>query len=457
MTGERLTSGSNSLPRLAIEYVPVDEFVAYARNAKKHPPSQIAKLRAIIRAVGFRNPMLWARVAGGRLIIAGHGRLIAAKAEGLAEVPAIDCSDLAPAQIRTLRLADNRISEDGEWDDDLLAAEVAELEELEDGLAQLAGFTDKEVEKLLAEAEAAASGGAAGNVGLTDPDAAPELPERPVSTRGDVWLCGKHRIACGDCTDAELVGALLAGTKPLLMVTDPPYGVEYDPAWRARPESAPRRRDGSIAAAVAIGAVQNDDRADWTAAWQLFPGDVAYVWCASLYSPEVALSLAAVGFERRAQIIWRKAHFAISRGHYHWQHEPCWYVVRKGGTGHWSGDRKQTTVWDITSLVGYTSQTEGSDARTGHGTQKPVECMRRPILNNSKPGDLVYDPFLGSGSTLVAAEMTGRVCLGCELNPAYCDMIVRRWQEFTGRAAMLEGDSRSFEATGAERGALVAI
>jgi DNA modification methylase len=457
LTGERLTSGSNSLPRLAIDYVPVDEFVAYARNAKKHPPNQIAKLRAIIRAVGFRNPILWARAAGGRLIIAGHGRLIAAKAEGLAEVPAIDCSDLTPGQIRTLRLADNRIGEDGEWDDDLLAAEVAELEELEDGLAQLAGFTDKEVEKLLAEAAAAASGVAAGNMGLTDPDAAPELPERPVSARGDVWLCGKHRIACGDCTDAELVGALLAGAKPHLMVTDPPYGVEYDPAWRARPESSPRRRDGSITGARALGVVLNDDRADWTPAWQLFPGDVAYVWCASLYSPEVALSLAAAGFERRAQIIWRKAHFAISRGHYHWQHEPCWYVVRKGETGHWAGDRKQTTVWDITSMVGFTSQTEGSEKRTGHSTQKPVDCMRRPILNNSKSGDLVYDPFLGSGSTLVAAEMTGRVCLGCELNPAYCDMIVRRWQEFTGRAAVLEGDSRTFEATGAERGALIAI
>jgi DNA modification methylase len=441
-----LTEAAKALPRLAIEYVSVDEFVAYARNAKKHPPKQIAKLRAIIRAVGFRNPMLWARAAGGRLIIAGHGRLIAAKAEGLVEVPAIDCSDLTPTQIRTLRLADNRIAEDGEWDDDLLAAEVAELEELEDGLAQLAGFTDKEVERLLAEAAAAASGVAAGSMGLTDPDAAPEPPERPVSVRGDVWLCGKHRVACGDCTDAELIGALLAGAKPHLMVTDPPYGVRYDPTWREEYDQFKRH---------AVGKVENDDRADWREAWQLFPGDVAYIWHSALYGPEVAASLEAVGFERRCQIVWNKQHFVFGRGHYHWKHEPCWYVVRKGATGQWSGDRRQSTVWDIPNANPMGGREE--DTRTVHGTQKPVDCMRRPILNNSKPGDLVYDPFLGSGTTLIASEMTGRICYGAELNPAYCDIIVRRWQEFTGRFAILEGDSRSFEATGAERGALIAI
>jgi DNA modification methylase len=438
------------LLRLAIEYVSVDEFVAYARNAKKHPAKQIEKLRAIIRAVGFRNPMLWARVHGGRLIIVGHGRLIAAKAEGLREVPAIDCSDLTPAEIKMLRLADNRIAEDGEWDDDLLAAEVAELE---DGLARLAGFTDKEVDKLLAAAAAAVAGGAGG--GLTDPEATPEAPERPVSAPGDIWLCGKHRIACGDCTSPELVAALLAGAKPHLMATDPPYGVDYDPDWRFRPETAPPRR--APATFKSTGEVANDDRADWTSAWSLFPGDVAYVWCASLYSPEAVLSLEAAGFERRSQIMWRKAHFAISRGHYHWQHESCWYVVRRGANGHWNGDRRQTTVWDIVSLTGFTSQEFGADARTGHGTQKPIDCMRRPILNNSKPGDLVYDPFLGSGTTLVAAEMTRRVCYGAELKPAFCDIAVRRWQEYTGRAAVLEGDSRSFEATGAERGSLIAI
>jgi DNA modification methylase len=441
LTGGRLTTAAKSLPRLTIDYVPVDEFVAYARNAKKHPPKQIEKLRAIIRAVGFRVPMLWARADGGRLIIAGHGRLLAAKAEGLAEVPAIDCSDLSPAEIKTLRLADNRIGEDGEWDDELLAAELAELE---DGLAQLAGFTDKEVERLLAAAAAAVAGG--GVPGLTDPEAIPVAAAQTVSALGDVWCCGKHRVICGDATNGEHVAALLAATTPHLMVTDPPYGVNYDPAWREKYDQFKRH---------SVGKVQNDDRADWREAWQLFPGDTAYVWHSALFGPEVAASLEAVGFERRCQIIWNKQHFVFGRGHYHWKHEPCWYVVRKGGVGHWAGDRTQTTVWDIPNAnpMGGDEQ----DARTGHGTQKPVECMRRPLLNNSKVGDAVYDPFLGSGTSLIAAEMSGRVCYGCEISPPYVDIIVRRWQEFTGRQAVLDGDGRSFEATGVERGALLAI
>lgn len=161
----------------------------------------------------------------------------------------------------------------------------------------------------------------------------------------------------------------------------------------------------------------------------LFPGDVAYVWCASLFSPSVAASLAAAHFDLRAQIIWDKTRLIIGRGDYHWQHEPCWYAVRKGKKGHWAGDRKQTTVWAIPH----------QKSETGHGTQKPVECMKRPIENNSIVGDWVYDPFLGSGTTLIAAEMTHRKCCGIELNPVYCDVIIRRWQQFTGRQATRNG------------------
>lgn len=438
---------------LQLDYVAVDAVVPYVRNPRKHPEKEVAGLAAFIKRVGFRVPIL---LDGNREIIAGHGRVLAAKRLGLKQVPFIDCSDLAPADVRALRVADNRFAELAEWDDGLLAGELAAIDA---GLAKLTGFTDKEVEKLLAEASRAANGGGGEGHGLTDPDATPELLTQAVSAAGDIWLLGKHRVVCGDATDAELVAALLAGAEPHLMITDPPYGVEYDPAWRAEANAngTLRRRSGTVRSFNATGAVHNDDRADWAAAWRLFEGDVAYVWCASLYSPEAIVSLETAGFERCSQIIWNKPHFAISRGHYHWQHEPCWYVVRKGAAGHWAGDRKQTTVWDITSAVGFTSQTDGPNARTGHGTQKPVECMRRPMLNNSKPGDLVYDPFLGSGTSVIAAEMCGRVCLGCELDPAYVDIIVRRWQDFTGRKAVLEGDGRSFEATGVERGALLAI
>jgi DNA modification methylase len=203
------------------------------------------------------------------------------------------------------------------------------------------------------------------------------------------------------------------------MVTDPPYGVEYDPNWR---------HEAGVSSSARTGKVQNDDRADWREAWALFPGSIAYVWHGALHASEVAASLEATGFSIRAQIIWGKERLVIGRGDYHWQHEPCWYAVRE--KGNWTGDRKQTTLWTISS--------RDQDADTVHGTQKPVECMRRPVLNNTSPGEFDYDPFLGSGTTLIAAKTTGRVCLGVELDPAYVDVAVRRWQDFTGQRATLD-------------------
>jgi DNA modification methylase len=205
--------------------------------------------------------------------------------------------------------------------------------------------------------------------------------------------------------------------------------VEYDPAWRGGTQRT--------------GKVLNDDRLDWREAWALFPGEVAYVWHAGIYAAGVADSLLACGFEIRAQIVWAKERLVMSRGHYHWQHEPCWYAVRKGATGHWGGDRKQTTLWQIAS--------KDQDARTTHGTQKPVECMRRPIENNSSPGQAVYEPFSGSGTTLIAAEMTGRSCHAIELSPQYCDVAIRRWQAFTGQAVTREGGNTFAEVEGAQR------
>jgi DNA modification methylase len=190
-----------------------------------------------------------------------------------------------------------------------------------------------------------------------------------------------------------------------------------------------------------VGVVENDHRADWREAWALFPGDVAYVWHGALHAATVADSLTATGFDIRAQIIWAKERLVMSRGHYHWQHEPCWYAVR--GTGHWQGDRKQTTLWQIAS--------RGQDTETTHGTQKPVECMKRPIENNSSPGQAIYEPFSGSGSTLIAAEMTGRACHAVELSPAYVDCAVMRWQAFTGESATHEPTGLSFSAVADER------
>ncbi len=216
------------------------------------------------------------------------------------------------------------------------------------------------------------------------------------------------------------------------MVTDPPYGVEYDPEWRAKA--------GINKNKAKMGVVLNDDRADWRETWALFPGEVAYIWHGGLHAATVADSLTVSGFTIRSQIIWAKDRFALSRGHYHWQHEPCWYAVK--GAGHWSGDRKQSTVWEIPSR---------DDSGVGHGTQKPVECMKRPIENNSKPGDAVYEPFSGSGTTIIAGEMTGRRVFAIELNPVYVDVAVRRWESFTGRAAMHEETGRSFDETARDR------
>lgn len=243
---------------------------------------------------------------------------------------------------------------------------------------------------------------------------------------------GGHRLVCGDSTSPAAVGAALDGATPLLMVTDPPYGVAYDPSWRHRAgvNNSPR-----------TGKVENDSRADWREAWALFPGDVVYIWHGALHSAKVAESLETCGFQIRAQIIWAKDRLVLGRGDYHWQHEPCWYAVK--GKGRWTSDRKQTTLWQI--------PTRGQDTETTHGTQKPVACMRRPIENNSKAGDAVYEPFSGSGTTIIAGEITGRTILAIEISPPYVDVAVQRWEAFAGKTATLEGDGRTFAEVAAAR------
>lgn len=401
-----------------VEWRPVEALIPYARNARTHPEAQVALIAGSIREFGFCNPVL---VDGDSGVIAGHGRLLAAQQLGMERVPVIELGHLTDAQRRAYILADNRLAEQAGWDQDLLALEVGDLGDLGIDLAGL-GFEAGEIDALLREGP--------------DPreEETPEVPDTPVSRCGDLWLLGPHRLLCGDATDSRAVDLLLGDVRPHLMVTDPPYGVAYDPAWRNDRQQSTTKRTGKVL---------NDDRADWREAWDLFPGDVAYVWHGALHAHEVAGSLIASGFNIRAQIVWAKERLVLSRGHYHWQHEPMFYAVR--GKGHWAGDRKQSTLWSIPN--------RDQDAETVHGTQKPVECMRRPILNNSSRGQAVFEPFSGSGTTIIAAETTGRACHAMELDPAYVDVAVRRWQAFTGAQATLDGDGRSFAEIAAERAA----
>jgi DNA modification methylase len=408
------------LPDLQLEMMPVASLAPYVANARQHPPEQVAQLAASIGEFGFNVPVL---VDDAGVLIAGHGRVLAAKALGLEEVPAIRLGHLTEAQARAFRLADNQLALTSTWDESLLAAELRALRTDEFDLG-LVGFDNATLDRLLAET---ATDGPAPPSG--DPDApAPEPPAVPLTRPGDLWLLGPHRLLCGDATSAADVARLLAGTTPHLMVTDPPYGVNYNPEWR---------NEAGVSATMRTGKVANDDRADWRAAWTLFPGDVAYIWHAGVHARTVIESLEAAGFAVRSQIVWAKSRFVLGRGDYHWQHEPCLYAVRKGATGHWQGARDQATLWPI-------STAGDEDAATVHGTQKPVECMRRPMLNNSAPGDAIYEPFCGSGTAIIAAETVGRVCLAMDVDPAYVDVAVQRWQTLTGSAAMLAASGRTF-------------
>ncbi|WP_298031772.1 site-specific DNA-methyltransferase [uncultured Desulfovibrio sp.] len=405
---------------LRIEKRPIEALLPYARNARTHSEAQVAQIAASMVEFGWTNPVL---VDGDNGIIAGHGRVMAARKLGLETVPVIELAHLSETQKRAYILADNKIALNAGWDEEMLRVELDALREADFNL-DLTGFDANELKAFFdCEPDAESCEPSAGD------DDVPEVQENVVSVPGDVWILGKHRIMCGDATVATDVEKLLAGAAPHLMVTDPPYGVEYDPEWR---------NDAGISNTGRTGRVLNDDRADWREAWSLFPGEVAYVWHAGLFAATVQESLEACDFAVRSQIIWAKPRLVLSRGHYHWQHEPCWYAVKKGATGHWEGGRDKTTLWSIDSRE--------EDSRTSHGTQKPLLCMLLPILNNSVKGDAVYEPFSGSGTTLIACEKSERVCLAMELNPAYVDVAVRRWQNFTGERAVRESDGVKFEA-----------
>jgi DNA modification methylase len=381
--------------------VRASELRPHPKNWRKHPEAQQNALRGILAEVGYVDALIVRELPDGHLqIVDGHLR---AETTPDAEVPVL-VVDLTESEAEKVLATFDPLSAMAEPDE-------VQLEALLKGIE-----TDSEALGKLLE-ELAKDAGIQQDVEIVE-DEVPEPPAEPITRPGDLWLVGEHRLFCGDSTKAGDVAQLLKGNKPLLMVTDPPYGVNYDPAWRAEA--------GINNNTKKLGQVTNDDNADWTAAWVLFPGDVAYVWHAGIFSSVVHHSLQACGFQIRSQIIWAKERFALSRGHYHWQHEPCWYCVRMGRPGQWGGDRSQSTLWKIPAR---------EDDGLGHGTQKPVQCMARPIQNHGSKDDDVYDPFLGSGTTLIAAEQLGRRCYGLEIDPAYCDVIVQRFENFTGRKA----------------------
>lgn len=422
-----MTAAANTL---VIDVWPIDRLRPYPRNPRKNDAA-IDRMCDSIRQFGFKIPCL---VRSDGEIVDGHLRLKAALKLEIVEVPVILCDEWTPAQVKAFRLLVNRSVEWASWDEEALALELQEIQGMDFDVS-LTGFDVHEIDTLLA---------------LDDEEkanAAPPLPETPASRLGDLWLLGDHRVLCGDATSAEAVARLLGERKPRLMVTDPPYGIELDSEWRdraglngcgpAEPSYMKKRTAGHVETKIS-----GDTRADWSDAFALVPSlEAAYVWHASKFTREVLDGLLRIGFEHHQQIIWNKGRTVLTRTLYWFQHEPCWFVRKKNAP--WYGKAgENSTIWESPSpkfIMG------GADEdKYDHPTQKPIELMRRPILNHLRRGELVYEPFLGSGTTLAAAELTQRVCYGIELDPKYIDVIVQRWEQLTGKVATLDGDGGTF-------------
>jgi DNA modification methylase len=454
---------------LAIEWWPISRPKPYPANARKLSARAVETLALSLKQFGWRQPIV---VDVKDVIVAGHTRLLAAQAAGMTEVPVHVARELTAAQIRAYRIMDNRSADETEWDMPTLAAELQELHTLEVDL-ETTGFTQAQIDRALAYEG-------------TNEDFAPPAPEKPASKLGDVWLLGAHRVICGDSTSKEVVAKLLGDRQPHLLVTDPPYGILLDLEWRDRAgfnagkQGASRDKNGLQAAPAAPSymkkrseghnrtSISGDTRADWSEAFALVPSmseafalvpsiEVAYVWHASLYTREVLDGLLRLGFLYPQQIIWNKGQASMTRTHYWYQHEPCWFVlkhepcwyVRKKNAPWFGQPGKNSTIWESPSPKMIMGGSE--EQKYDHPTQKPAILMQRPIQNHLQRGELVYDGFLGSGTTLIAAEMSERVCCGVELAPEYVDVIVLRWQAFTGQAATLDGDGRTFEKIAAAR------
>lgn len=401
---------------MKIETMLVDRLVPYARNSRTHSDAQIAQVAASITEFGFTNPVL---IDGDGGIIAGHGRVMAARSLGMDKVPCIRLAHLTEAQKRAYVIADNRLALNAGWDEKMLALEFQDLAAMDFDLG-LTGFDEKEINALLADLDATPKG-------KTDPDDAPPVPAVAVTKPGDVWILGKHRLMCGDSTSMDQAAVLMGGGMADLLVTDPPYNVEYS---------------GKTADALTI---QNDSMDDGafrqflrdcyaTADSVMRPGAVFYIWHADSEGFNFRAAASDVGWSVRQCLVWNKNSLVMGRQDYHWKHEPCLYGWKDGAAHYWGADRKQTTVLDF-----------NRPTRNGeHPTMKPVDLIRYQVENSSQAGETVLDLFGGSGTTMIACEMTGRVARLMELDPKYCDVIVRRWQEYTGKSAVLESNGQAF-------------
>jgi DNA modification methylase len=388
-----------------LEVIQIDALIPYARNSRTHSDAQVAQIASSIKEFGFTNPVL---IDGGGGIIAGHGRVLAARKLGMSEVPCIRLEHLTDAQKRAYVIADNRLALNSGWDTEMLKVEFSDLQELGFDL-ELTGFYLDEIKELLAPV---------GTEGLTDPGDSPPLPETPRTVPGDIWVMGKHRLLCGDSTSMDDLAKLCEGQLVDMWLTDPPYNVAYE---------------GKTKDALKI---KNDEMGDdqfrqflrdaYTAADTVMkPGAVFYIWHADSEGYNFRGAAKDAGWTVRQCLIWKKSSMVMGRQDYHWKHEPCLYGWKEGASHLWAADRKQTTILEF----------EKPSRNGEHPTMKPVALFEYQLLNNTKGGDQVLDSFGGSGTTLIAAEKNGRVARIMELDPKYCDVIVKRWQDFTGKIA----------------------
>jgi len=398
-----------------IEMLPTAQLAPYARNSRTHSDEQVAQIAASMREFGFTNPVL-VDEAGG--IIAGHGRVMAAKSLGLPAVPCIRLAHLSEAQKRAYVIADNKLALNAGWDEDMLRLELADLKAADFDLGLL-GFNADELGELLADDEDDQDG-------LTDPDDAPEAQAQATSQPGDIWLCGRHRVMCGDSTDIESLQALTGGGVDMWL-TDPPYNVAYE----GKTKDALKIKNDSMSDGDFRGFLRD---AYVAADAVMKAGAVFYIWHADSEGYNFRGAAHDAGWKVRQCLVWKKQTLVMGRQDYHWKHEPCLYGWKEGAGHLWAADRKQTTILEF-----------DRPSRSGeHPTMKPVALFEYQMLNNTKGGDKVLDSFGGSGTTLIAAEKNGRVSCLMELDPIYCDVIVRRWEQFTGQKAVLESTGAAF-------------
>jgi DNA modification methylase len=399
---------------------PVDRLMPYIRNARTHSDEQVAQIAASIAEFGWTNPIL---AGSDGIIIAGHARLLAARKLGMTEVPVIVLDHLTETQRRALVIADNRLALNAGWDEEMLRVELESIRD--DGFdLELTGFSDDELEDLLREPEEVVAGN-------TDEDAVPEAPETAVTVSGDVWLLGDHRLLCGDATQIEAVEKVLAGGLADMVFTDPPYNVNYGATMKDKLRGKSHRKIANDNLGDGFEQFLRDACANMLAVTK----GAVYISMSSSELHTLHRAFTESGGHWSTFVIWAKNTFTMGRSDYQRQYEPILYGWKEGTDHYWCGARDQGDVWFVKKPV----------ANDLHPTMKPVELVERAIRNSSKSRDTVLDPFGGSGSTMIACEKSGRQARLIELEPKYCDVIVRRWQQFTGKQAVLEASGRTFD------------